>query len=173
MHRFAIIKQYNPQKFSNFWYPSPLSDPSIGLHFNFFGFLNNCLDPILLNPSAIRAFSCIIKILCCFHLSIFNRLWNLLAFERGDLNGNKGKPKLSLSMINLLFIFIIQPVPSQFRKGSGPGNITCHSPRISILNNIQDILDSRQPLTSYTIPVQPVLISGLLFIKEPLRHSLG
>jgi len=74
MHRFAIVEHDNPQIFSNFFYSTPFFDPSIGLYFNFCWFLNNCLDPILLDLSAIRAFSCIIKILRGFHLSKSNQI---------------------------------------------------------------------------------------------------
>ena len=74
MHRFAIVKHDNPQIFFNFFYSTPFFDPSIGLYFNFCWFLNNCLDPIVFDLSAIRAFSCIIKILRGFHLSKSNQI---------------------------------------------------------------------------------------------------
>ena len=89
MHCFAIIKQNNPQIFSSFCYSRPFSDPTIGLYFNFCRILNNCLDPIILNMSAIRTFSCIIKILCCFHLSKSNQIFG--SERENHLPGGKSR----------------------------------------------------------------------------------
>jgi len=76
MHRFAIVKQNNPQIFSSLRYSGPFSYPAIGLYFNFLELLNNCLDPILLNLNAIRTFSCIIKVwISVICLPRLSRLW--------------------------------------------------------------------------------------------------
>lgn len=86
MNGIAILKQDDPQHaIFRFWDPRPTANPAIGLEFLAQWILNNSFDPFILNESAIRTLTSILKILRGLHFCRLYLMYKTLS-EAAKMN---------------------------------------------------------------------------------------